>query len=168
MQTSLKPLDLPEAPPLRYRPLPGLSCADYVEDHAHLIEASGAFDQLKYGAATLRLNKSELDLSGLAALASAFTTAIGKSVQGDAKRLRTLIVDHCQRFGVEVQTPDGNWLALTTDEVIDQHLGFIQQIDLVYALAGGVLRPLWSRLRSLVAEMPSESPKPSTSDTQES
>jgi hypothetical protein len=153
---------------LRYRPLSGFGCADYIEEHAHLLEASGAFDSLKYGAAELRFSKESVDLSGLAALGSAFATLLTKSVKDSgAKTLRTLITDHCSRFAVQVNV-DGTWVNLDNAEIIDARLDFGQMLDVLAALSGGVLRPLWNRLRSSAEEQRRKSAEPSTSATPES
>lgn len=159
-------------PVLRYHPLSGFGCADYVEEYAHMIESAGIFDALKYSAAELRLSRDVIDLAGLAALGSAFTQALAKAAgvaedgtPTSAKKVRALITDHCQRFKVQVKNDTGQWLDLADAETIDSHLDFGQMIDVVFALAGGVLRPLWSRLRSPAAAMRSESPKPSMSAT---
>lgn len=163
--------ELAELPTLRYHPLSGFGCADYVEEYAYLIETAGVFDNLKYSAAELRISRDSIDLAGLAALGSAFTQALARAAgvgdgtnKGSAKKVQALVVDHCQKFKVQVHH-DGGWLDLATPETIDAHLDFGQMLDVVFALAGGVLRPLWSRLRSPVVAMRSESQKPSTSAT---
>lgn len=166
-------------PELRYHPLSGFGSADYIEAYAPKIEAAGVFDSLKYGAAELRLSKDTVDLAGFAALASAFIRALsqaagiedgeGVPAPGSAGKIRALVTDHCQHFKVQVRSESGEgWIDLADADTIDTYLDFGDMLDVVFALAGGVLRPLWSRLRSRGAGMLSESPKPSTSATQAS
>lgn len=167
---------LAEVPEIRYCPLSGFGCADYVEEYAHVIEAAGVFDALKYGAAELRISATAIDLAGLAALGSAFTQALTKatgvavdgSTKPNATKLRAFVLEHCKRFRVQIKDERGEWLNLDTIDLIDSHLDFGHMIDLVFALVGGVLRPLWSRLRSRAVETRNESPKLSTSATQAS
>ncbi len=167
---------LAETPQLRYCPLSGFGTADYLEHYVELLEASGTFDKLKFGMAELNLSRDKFDLAGFAALGSAIATLISHTTK-DAKTLRRLVVDHCARFRVELyDDAQSKWLPLylaagaegNAAELIDEHLDFGQMIDLVRSLGGGVLRPLWSRLRSSGEETPSESPKPSTSASPES
>jgi hypothetical protein len=180
MQIPYKPLDLstsekdkdgnvvvvPSTVALRYRPLPALSCADYLERHVHLLESSGAFDSLTYGAHELRIGGGTIDLSGLAALGKAFSVLLSKSV-GDAKTLRALIISHCKEFDVEIEH-EGTHVKLDTVDAINTYLDFDQCVAVVIALSGGVLRPLWNRLRSSDVAKRSESPKPSTETSSES
>lgn len=161
LATTPQTLTLASGRVVRYHPLPGLAVADYVEEHAHLLETSGAFDSLKYSAAEMRFGEGKLDLAGLAAIGSALAVALTKSVQG-AKQLRTLILDHVQRFKLHGQTDAGAWVELTAEN-IDAHLDFTDMVQVVTALAGGVLRPLWNLLRSPDEVKRSESPKPSPS-----
>ena len=162
------PLDLGNAPTLRYHPLSGFGAADYVEHYFATLESTGAFDALKYSTAELSLTADKLDLAGLASLGSAAAAWLGRAV-GETKNLRALIVDHCTRFKVQVyDETTGQWVDLNTVDIIDEHLDFGQMLDTVRALAGGVLRPLWSRLRSSVVAKRNESRPPSTSATLES
>lgn len=167
--TTSQTLAIKDAPALRYRPLPAFGCADYLEKYAHLLEASGAFDKLQYGTAELRVNKGSVDLAGLAALGSAFAQLLTKSVaDGNAKTIQSLIVDHCRMFAVEVQTDASvdKWLVLDgAESLAASGLDLGQMLDIVFALGGGVLRPLWKRLRLSDEAKRSESLKPSTSAT---
>jgi len=154
-----------EAPPsLRYRPLAAFACADYVAEYAGALESSGVFDRLKYGGVELGLDRDRLDISGLAAIGSAFASLLQATADGDPKRLRTVILDHYVKFKVEIHV-DGDWLPLDSFDAIDAHLSFAHTLEALYALAGGVLRPLLSRLRSPDKGKRGESPKPSPSDT---
>lgn len=160
--TSPQPLKIEDSPPLRYHPLSGFGCADYVEEYAGLLQSAGIFDSLKYSAAELRLTRDQIDLAGFAALASAFASALVESK--DRKALRKLIIEHCQRFRVQVQV-GSEWIDLNSEETIGAHLDFGQMVDVVLALAGGVLRPLWSRLLSAGEATPNESQPPSMNAT---
>lgn len=165
MQIPYKPLDI-EGVTLRHRPLPALACADYLERHVHLLESSGAFDTLMYSASELRVGEGTIDLSGLSALGKAFSSVLTKSV-ADAKTLSKLIVSHCAEFNVEIEH-EGVWTKLDSEDAINSYLDFDQAVAIVIALSGGVLRPLWNRLRSSAAAKRSESAKPSTETSPES
>jgi hypothetical protein len=160
MQVSFEPLNIIEDVTLRYRPLPAFDGADYIEKHIGLLESSGAFESLMYGAASLRMDENTIDLAGLAAIGKAFSTVLTKSI-GESKKLRALILSHCVDFNVEVEH-EGAWVKLDTAAVIQSHLTLDQCVAVVYALGGGVLRPLWHRLRSFAGEKHSESATPST------
>lgn len=157
-------------PEIQYHPLSGFGCADYLEDYAHLIESAGVFDSLKYSAAELRIGKDVVDIAGLAAIGSAFTQALSKAAGIDeggkpnGKKLQALIVSHCIRFRVQANE-GGKWIDLADADTIDAYLDFGQMLEVVFALAGGVLRPLWSRLRSPGGAIRSASPTHSTNAT---
>ena len=164
-------------PRLQYHPLSGFGSADYVEHYVELTQTSGVFDSLRYSAAELTLDKEKLDLAGFAAIGDALATLLAKAASNGSKTLRGLIIDHCQRFRVHVYDDVINaWVPLFVEPgaagdataAIDQHLDFGQMIDLIRALAGGVLRPLWSRLRSSGGETGPKSPPSSPSDSQAS
>lgn len=159
MQVNYQPLVI-EGVTLRYRPLPAFDAADYIEKHIGLLESSGAFESLMYGAAELRIDENKIDLAGLAAIGKALSTVLTKSI-GEAKKLRTLIIEHCKDFNVEAEH-NGTWVKLDSADVIQQHLTLDQCVAVVYALGGEVLRPLWHRLRSFAEAKRSESAKPST------
>lgn len=166
MLTTPQTLTLASGRVVRYHPLPGLAVADYVEEHGDLLESSGAFDALKYSAAELSISNDKIDLAGLAAIGSALVKALTSSTK-DVKKLRALIVDHVARFKVHAQSDAAGWVALGPDNIND-HLDFTDMVQVVTALAGGVLRPLWNLLRSPAEAKRSESPKPSLSASTES
>jgi len=159
LQVTYQPLVI-DSVALRYRPLPAFDAADYIEKHIGLLESSGAFDSLMYGAAELRIDGNKIDLAGLAAIGKALSNVLTKSV-GEAKQLRSLILSHCKDFNVEAEHA-GAWVKLDSVDAIQTHLTLDQCVAVVYALGGEVLRPLFHRLRSFAEAKRSESAKPST------
>lgn len=172
LSTKKKELVLPgEAPPrLRYSPLPCLDVGDYVEKYGGHLHQTGVFDYLSTSGSGLDLDDvRRMDLSALGVLGSAFFRSF--SSDGGVKPIkpRDLIFEHCKLFKVQVYIEtDDDWLALDSAEAINAHLDFGHAFDLVRALGGEALRPLWSRLVSSGEARPSESATTSTEPSPES
>jgi len=162
MQTKLTPLTLSDGCELRYRPLPGLDVADYFEEHAAHFEQAGVFDDLLINGRGVSLGKA-LDLETVAVVGS----AVAKLLSGGGKKLREHVIEHCARFNVEAKT-GGEWLALSSDDAINEHLLFPQMVELVGTLAGGVLGPLFDRLKSVGEARRQKSATPSQTPSKES
>lgn len=158
---------------VRYRPLPAFSVADYVEDYATMLESSGALDSLRYSGAELVIRPERVDLAGLASLAIAFLKLLKSSAPdtddqpaskaASRRQLRSLMLDHFQRFKVEAREPGGEWHALDSIDAIESWLDFTQATEVTYYLAGQVLLPLINRLLSVAGGGRKKSPEPSES-----
>jgi hypothetical protein len=160
MALTTKPVDLeiPNAPALRYRPLPALSVGDYLKKHLTQIEHKGVFDHLSlsgFGIGLDKLKRENIDLSTVGLLGQAFT----KLLSGEGS-FSDHIVEHCKQFHVEVKVGDA-WEKLTTVEEINAELAFDQCLDLVYRLFMSAIDPLVRRLSSYDEERRKASKQPS-------
>jgi len=162
----------------RYRPLPVLDVADYLESYGEQLEASSALSTLStYGAGLVLPQKGEaLDLGTAGVLGRVFVQLLTATDEYDSlderearklrsRRLRQIIVDHCVLF--EVETSDGT--KLDSADAINEHVHNIGiALGIVAHLAGGSLRPLSILFQSRAGDEPAESPKPSPTPSPES
>jgi hypothetical protein len=147
MALSTKPveLDIPDAPKLRYKPLPAFDVGDYLKDYLTKFEAKGVFDHLALsglGVQLGQLKRESLDLSTIGVLGQAFTKLVtGEGHPGDH------ILDHCKRFRVEIMVDDA-WEKLEDKDTLNELLEFGQGLDLCYRLFMSAIGPLARRLAS--------------------
>ena len=175
LSTSPKPLVLPDrdgvaAPKLRYYPLPALAVVDYIEDYGKHLGQTGVFDYLSLNASGIDAEAvKRVDLSAVGVLGNAAMRVLSGDGGVAPRRLSEMVVDHCKRFRVQAWDAEReDWVALTTTETINAWLTLGHFIDLVRALGGEALRPLWSRLSSRAEERPSGSATPSPETLPES
>lgn len=169
LTTKYKPLVIEDAPEMRYRPLPGLDVADYIEDHIARFHQTGVLDYLSISGQGVNFEAvRSLDLSALGVVGEAVARVFSTDGGATPRRLRDEILDHCTRFHVCVKDESGGWQPLDSPDVINDALTFEQMAEVVKKLAGELLAPLWNRLVSSVEARQSESATSSPESSTES
>lgn len=149
LQTKHKTLVIEGAPALRYQALPGLDVADYIQDHIERFSQTGVLDYLSISGSGIDMDSLQtMDLSAISVVAQAFARVLSTDGGAKPQMLRAEIIDHCERFKVQIKIDGADeWQALNVD-ALNEHLAFEQMAEIVKTLAGEVLLPLWRRLVS--------------------
>lgn len=162
-----KTLTLSNGTAVTYKPLPVLGGADeYLSRYGEHLYKTGVFDTLSFRGAGIDLDSlASTDLSTLALFGQTLVELLTSHDSDGNKRtsmtLTSIVLDHCQCFGVEVAS-DGKTVALADSDAINAHFDDIWVLfELVGRLAWTVFGPLFDRLKSIGEERRKQSAKPS-------